>query len=145
MEGLQHASIESGLQVILPMHPRTKKNLNCFLIDVPERIRLVEPLGYLDFLQLESHARLLMTDSGGIQEEGCILGVPCVTLRESTERPETIEVGANVLAGLEQDEMVNAALTMLNKQGGWECPLGKGNAAAQILDVLAHHYDGPDR
>lgn len=140
MEGLRSTANESDLPIILPMHPRTKKNLQNYQIDVPDRVRVIEPFGYLDFLQLESHARLLMTDSGGIQEEGCILGVPCVTLRDSTERPETVDVGANILAGLDPQEIVKAARTMLKKQGGWGCPLGDGNAAAKIMDVLEKHH-----
>ena len=91
IQGLEQVQDRTGLQVILPIHPRTKKNLECFKIS-PRNIILMDPLGYLDFLWLEKNARIILTDSGGVQEEACILGVGCVTLRESTERPETIEV-----------------------------------------------------
>ena len=70
----------------------------------PQNISLLEPVDFFGFLQLEKHARLILTDSGGVQEESCILGTPCVTLRENTERPETLEVGASLLAGTDPDE-----------------------------------------
>ena len=85
---------EFGLPVIFPMHPRTRKMVTEFGLEL-DGIRAIEPVGFLEFLQLEANARLALTDSGGVQEETCILGVPCVTLRENTERPETVDVGAN--------------------------------------------------
>ncbi len=88
------------MPIILPIHPRTRKMLAEFDIEVPAGIKVIEPLGFMDFLKAESNARLVLTDSGGVQEECCILGVPCVTIRENTERPETVDVGANILAVL---------------------------------------------
>ena len=70
-----------------------------FNLDAPKGIRIIEPVGYLEFLQLEANSKLNITDSGGVQEESCILKVPCVTLRDNTERPETLEVGSNILVG----------------------------------------------
>ena len=95
--GLQKVQREFKLPLIYPIHPRAKKQLGQFGIDFAG-ITFVEPLDYLAFLQLEGKARLVLTDSGGVQEETCILGVPCVTLRENTERPETVEVGSNILS-----------------------------------------------
>ncbi|QLH74327.1 MAG: UDP-N-acetylglucosamine 2-epimerase (non-hydrolyzing) [Methanomassiliicoccales archaeon] len=140
VEGLKNASNESGLPVIFPIHPRTRKNIESFGIVLPEEIRPVEPLGYLDFLQLEANARLLMTDSGGVQEEGCILHVPCVTMRGSTERPETVEVGANTLAGIDAVAMAEAAGQMLMKKRDWPNPLGDGMAAKRIVEDLMQRY-----
>jgi UDP-N-acetylglucosamine 2-epimerase (non-hydrolysing) len=99
-------------------------------------IRAIEPLGFLEFLQLEANARLALTDSGGVQEEACILGVPCVTLRENTERPETVEVGANMLAGVRAIEMLKATKQMLSQGDGWTNPFGDGKASNLILDLL---------
>ena len=99
IKGLELVAREFELPVVFPMHPRTRKMMEEFGFDL-DGIKVIEPLGFLEFLQLEANARLALTDSGGVQEETCILGVPCVTLRENTERPETVDVGANMLAGV---------------------------------------------
>lgn len=88
------------------------------------------------FEQLESNARLVLTDSGGVQEEACILGVPCVTLRDNTERPETLEIGANVLAGTNPCEIVDKAKLMLDSRSCWENPFGDGEAGRRIVQLL---------
>ncbi len=84
-----------------------------------EGLTLVEPLDYLVFLNLASKALLVLSDSGGVQEETCILGVPCVALRYNTERSETVEVGSNVLAGNSSDWILEAAKSVVNRQRGW--------------------------
>ena len=101
-------------------------------------LRLTEPLGYLDFMKLVANARLVLTDSGGIQEETTVLGVPCLTLRNNTERPVTVEQGTNVLVGLDPDRIVAAGL-----RGAGEAARGRpasrnsGTAgAARIIDIL---------
>jgi UDP-N-acetylglucosamine 2-epimerase (non-hydrolysing) len=124
------------LPVILPLHPRTRKNLCNFAIVVPDEVRVIEPVGYLDFLQLEANAALLLTDSGGVQEEACILHVPCVTLRDSTERPETVMVGGNILVGADPKRILDGAKKMFGQDRGWTCPLGDGSAAERILDIV---------
>ena len=85
---------------------------------------------------LESGARLVLTDSGGVQEETCILGVPCVTLRDNTERPETLDVGSNVLSGTEPELMIECARRMLEKEKGWINPFGDGKAAQRIVKEI---------
>ncbi len=92
IKGLELVSREFSLPVVFPVHPRTRKMAAEFGFEF-DGIRAIEPLGFLEFLQLEANARLALTDSGGVQEETCILGVPCVTLRENTERPETVAGG----------------------------------------------------
>jgi len=79
---------------------------------------------------------LVLTDSGGVQEESCILGVPCVTLRDNTERPETLEVGSNVLAGTEPERIFEGVRLMLNKENNWLNPFGDGNAGERIVEIL---------
>jgi UDP-N-acetylglucosamine 2-epimerase (non-hydrolysing) len=101
-----------------------------------DEIHVTEPLGYLDFLQLEANARLVLTDSGGLQEESCILGVPCVTLRNNTERPETVEVGANVLAGTDPDVMLSCARKMLAQGTSWANPFGDGKAGDHVIQEV---------
>ncbi|RMG35238.1 MAG: UDP-N-acetylglucosamine 2-epimerase (non-hydrolyzing), partial [Methanobacteriota archaeon] len=101
-------------------------------------LQIVEPLGYLEFLDLMMHARLVLTDSGGIQEETTILGVPCLTLRENTERPITITEGTNQLVGTEPEKIVSAARSVLNgfDKAGRIPELWDGQTARRIVDVL---------
>jgi len=99
----------------------------------PPNLNLIEPANFFGFLQLEKNARLILTDSGGVQEESCILGTRCVTLRDNTERPETVEVGANILAGTNPDEIVRCTETMLQKVEGWTNPFGDGTAGKKIV------------
>lgn len=140
IDAIDRISASVGLPAILPLHPRTKKNIKQFGLNIPDRIRIVDPVGYLDFLRLEAGAMLILTDSGGLQEEACILGVPCVTMRDTTERPETVDVGANVLVGTRSDDIVKAALELLDVERTWACPLGEGDSAKRIIDVLEVRY-----
>jgi UDP-N-acetylglucosamine 2-epimerase (non-hydrolysing) len=142
LEGVALGAADLDQPVLYPIHPRAERSLDQFDIEVPERIQLVDPLDYLDFLLLELHAGLVFTDSGGVQEEACILGTPCVTVRESTERPETIDVGANLLVGTDPAPIRRGARTMVRRDLDWENPFGGGTAGEQILDVL---LADPDR
>ena len=137
LEALKLIHDEFGLPIIYPMHPRASKRISEFALN-PEGITLIEPVGYLRFLQLESRAKLILTDSGGIREEACILGVPCVTLRDNSERPETLEVGANVLAGTRPEEIVKMARFMLGKSNRWKTPFGDGTAGKRIVEELCN-------
>jgi UDP-N-acetylglucosamine 2-epimerase (non-hydrolysing) len=124
---------ETGLPVIFPAHPRTQARLREFELR-PAVASIVQPFGFLDFLRMEAGAKLILTDSGGVQEEACVMGVPCVTMRENTERPETVSVGANILAGTDPERVLAASWSMLNRRGGWKNPFGDGKAASHILD-----------
>jgi len=135
LQGLQQLRKDYNLPVVYPLHPRARKKLEEFHFDA-EGITLIEPLDYLSFLQLERHAKLVLTDSGGVQEETCILGVPCVTLRDNTERPETVDVGSNVLAGTNPRNIVNAVVRMNRRNKKWENPLGDGTTGAKIVQIL---------
>jgi UDP-N-acetylglucosamine 2-epimerase (non-hydrolysing) len=130
--------IHRELPVIFPVHPRTSAAIESLLGDRKPALRLLEPLGYLDFLRLMSRARVVLTDSGGIQEETTALGVPCLTLRDNTERPITVEEGSNILVGSDADALRRAARAVLDgkiKQG--RVPkLWDGHASARIADVL---------
>ena len=101
-----------------------------------DSITFTKPVGYLEFLSLEANARLVITDSGGLQEESCILGVPCVTLRENTERPETLDVGSNVLAGTDAQTILEKSRIMLDKKPDWKNPYGDGHAGRRMVDIL---------
>ena len=102
-----------------------------------EGIQIIPPVGFLEFLLLESNARLVLTDSGGVQEETCILGIPCVTLRENTERPETVEVGANILAGTDVSSISRAVQKMMRSKGSWSNPFGDGTAGKKIVNICS--------
>ena len=130
-------SIQRNLPIIFPVHPRTRKALADQSLDLPN-VKLVEPLGYLEFMKLVAHARFVLTDSGGIQEETTYLGVPCLTLRNNTERPSTIHQGTNVLVGLDPDRIVAAAEVAARRdRPPAKVPdLWDGMASARILDVL---------
>ncbi|HII00891.1 TPA: UDP-N-acetylglucosamine 2-epimerase (non-hydrolyzing) [Methanosarcinaceae archaeon] len=135
LNGFRQIYEEFGLPIIFPAHPRTVKMIKEFGFEVPDGTRLIEPLGYLEFLQLEGGAKLILTDSGGVQEESCILKVPCVTLRDNTERPETVDVGANLIAGT-GEKIIECARKMLESNPDWENPYGNGDAAELTLTKL---------
>ena len=133
--GLKKVQTEFNARVVYPIHPRAKKQLEQFNLDT-SGIMLVDPLDYLTFLQLESQAKLVLTDSGGVQEETCILGVPCVTLRDNTERPETVEAGSNILSGTDPDRILHSANTVTSKKKDWINPFGDGKTAQKIMGIL---------
>lgn len=136
LEGLSAVYEHFGLSIVFPIHPRTLKQISNFDIEIPAGVHAIEPVGFLDFLKLEANARLIITDSGGIQEESCILNVPCVTLRENTERPETLTVGSNILASSNPEKILECAKIMMNKNIEWENPFGDGSAGKRIVEIL---------
>ena len=136
LKGASNVAQRSNIPVIFNVHPRTKDRLDKFSLtndsSFIKHIKRIEPVGYLDFLVLLRNARAVLTDSGGVQEEACIVKTPCVTLRENTERPETLSVGSNRLAGTDPDRMEEAIETMLDVRRDWEIPFGDGNASGRI-------------
>ena len=137
--------IATRLPVIFPVHPRTRARLDEFSFTERvarcENLRLIEPLGYLDFLRLYSGARLVLTDSGGIQEETTALSIPCLTLRENTERPVTVSMGTNTIVGTNAERITRAAFAALDasrqpRQSARIPPLWDGHTADRILDAL---------
>ena len=135
IKGLELVADEFGLPVVYPIHPRARKMMNHFGLKT-NGITFIEPLDYLSFVQLEARAKLVLTDSGGVQEETCILGVPCVTLRDNTERPETLEGGSNVLAGTKAETIASKTKEMMDLDNNWENPFGDGNAGKRIVEIL---------
>lgn len=125
--------------LIFPVHPRTRKMIAAWGVEIPsDTIRLLDPVGYLDFLKLTKHARIVLTDSGGIQEETTVLGIPCLTIRENTERPITIEVGTNVLTGTDTNKIIEEGLRALARGTGVrEIPeLWDGHTSERIAGVI---------
>lgn len=136
------AEISAKIPIIFPAHPRTKSRISEFgfknLIE-GSNIKLIEPLGYLDFLRLYSGAKLVLTDSGGLQEETTALGIPCLTIRENTERPITIELGTNQLVGVDSDKIKKSAFEILENESEIDAkipPLWDGKTAERICDAL---------
>jgi len=127
--------------VIFPAHPRTQKALKQWGLHPNSNVRLIEPVSYLDMLMLEKNARMILTDSGGVQKEAYILGVPCVTLREETEWVETVEAGWNILVGANRERIVEA---VRNFQPTGERPplFGDGNASRRIVEILTQEAIG---
>ena len=134
--------IQNDMPVVFSVHPRTRRNLSSTSlgerVDAMVGLRLLDPLGYLDFLKLMSSAKIVLTDSGGIQEEATILKVPCLTLRENTERPITVEIGSNRVVGTETEKIIEA-YTQVRDDGLRESqipPLWDGRAAERIVRIL---------
>lgn len=136
LAGLEAVVRVLGAPLFVALHPRTQAKLDAHGIHVPTDIRVLPSLGYLEFLGLQASAALVLTDSGGVQEEACSLGVPCVTLRDSTERPESIQAGANVLAGADPARILDAAQTMFGRPATWSNPFGDGTSGTRIVDWL---------
>jgi UDP-N-acetylglucosamine 2-epimerase (non-hydrolysing) len=133
--------LAQDMPVLFPVHPRTRAGLKTMNVAPPPGLRLLEPLGYLEFLGLMSAARLVLTDSGGIQEETTVLGVACVTLRDNTERPITISQGTNRLGGTSVEGIRTAINDALAATSGGGIPdLWDGRAAPRIVEILARHF-----
>jgi UDP-N-acetylglucosamine 2-epimerase (non-hydrolysing) len=133
--------LSQELPLIFPVHPRTRGNLEKFGLDLGPNVILTRPLSYMAFLNLWRDAALVLTDSGGLQEETTALGVPCVTMRENTERPVTVDEGTNVLAGTDPVAILREARRALAPGGrqGRVPALWDGRAAERIVDILASH------
>lgn len=134
--GMDLLTQKFGLPIIYPIHPRSRKNLELFSLSVPAGVRLIDPLDYFDFLTLSANAKLILSDSGGIQEEAAIMRVPLVTLRENTERQETLALGSNILAGFEPESILEKTQEMLSRPADWQHPYGE-RVTEKMLDVLA--------
>ncbi|HEY1132445.1 MAG TPA: UDP-N-acetylglucosamine 2-epimerase (non-hydrolyzing) [Roseateles sp.] len=131
------------LPLVFPVHPRTRANIEKFDIDLGPNVTLMGPQAYMSFLHLWKDAVVVLTDSGGLQEETTALGVPCVTIRENTERPVTVDEGSNVLAGTDPDNVIHHALQAIagNGKKGRRPALWDGKSAERIVAVLVEKLD----
>lgn len=137
--------ISQKIPVVYPIHPRTKKNITQFGFDYyfrNKQILVIEPLGYLDFLNLEINAKLVLTDSGGMQEETTVLNVPCLTLRDTTERPVTVTQGTNTLVWNVTERIIEEAQKIIDGHANnSRCPeFWDGKSAVRIVDIIAKHF-----
>jgi UDP-N-acetylglucosamine 2-epimerase (non-hydrolysing) len=144
MQGLSWTAEEHQLPLICSLHPRTRSRLKEEVrVKIHPLIQLHEPFGFFDFVHLEKHTRLALTDSGTVQEECCIFGVPTVTVRQTTERPETVDCGSNVVAGLVPEQIRSAARIMMSLHGAWKCP--EGYLEENVSDKVAKFVLGGKR
>jgi UDP-N-acetylglucosamine 2-epimerase (non-hydrolysing) len=149
--GYALSALSAKLKVVFPAHPRTVKTIKTFKLDelfsAHQGIQLLDPLGYLDFLNLQANASIILTDSGGIQEESTILGVPCLTLRPNTERPITIKRGTNRLVESKKDAILAACEAALRQRTNDAAvpPLWDGKAAHRIVNVILDWFCNKSR
>lgn len=136
------SKIQQELPIIFPIHPRTQKMIRQFNLEKKiaemKNFNMIDPLGYLDFLKLMSKSAFVITDSGGIQEETTVLSIPCLTLRENTERPSTVELGTNIIVGMNPDRIIKESFNIINGHGkpGQIPPLWDGKTAERIVSIL---------
>jgi UDP-N-acetylglucosamine 2-epimerase (non-hydrolysing) len=143
LQSILDALSASGERVVFPIHPRTRQAMARMAIERPaDNVSLIEPLGYVDFLKLVSHARKVLTDSGGLQKEAYILGVPCVTLRENTEWVETLESGWNTLVGSDEARIL-AALRDSGTAAQSGAAYGDGQSSVAIVGILTKYRHQP--
>ncbi len=134
--GLEKIHKKFGKKIIYPIHPRTTSKMKN--IKIPNGIELIDPLGFFDFTYLEKNAFCLLTDSGTVPEESLYFKKPCVTIRESTERPEMIEAGSNILSGLKPEDILRSteSITMGKPDWQWKEALGDGKTARKVINIL---------
>ncbi len=125
-------------KMVWPLYPRTRKSIKKFGYSIPQGVIVTEPLGFMEFLGLEMDAACAISDSGTVQEECCILNVPCVTIRMSTERPETIELGSNIVTGTDPKKIVDSVERMIHASRDWEHPYGE-NVSAKMVGIMKRH------
>jgi UDP-N-acetylglucosamine 2-epimerase (non-hydrolysing) len=146
VQGVIDTAEELELLLICSMHPRTRAMLEAF--DVPiesDRVQVMPAMGFFDFVKLERHARCVLTDSGTVQEECCIFGVPAVTVRDTTERPETIECGSNVLSGVDPASIRRCAVAALKRPNRWRPPPEylADEVSGIVAKIVLGNYEGP--
>lgn len=141
IRGLNMVAETFGLRMITSLHPRTRSRLEqSSVAKLHPLIELYEPFGFFDFVKLEKNAACVLTDSGTVQEECCIFHVPAVTVRTTTERPETVDCGSNIVAGLEADRILRATMTQMNADRKWTCPEGYMEQA--VADKVVRYLSG---
>ncbi len=144
LQALEAINKKYGFPVIVSLHPRAKNKMEKFSLKVANKdIHLLEPFGFLDFIALEKQARGVITDSGTVQEECCIFKVPNITIRDVTERPETLECGSNMLTGVSPDQIMKAMEVALQEKSAWEPPaeyLAENVASRVVKILLGYHF-----
>jgi len=135
LNNISQLATDKDLAVVFPIHPRTLKNIQAFNLVIPDNIKVTEPCGFVDLITLEKFAKIILTDSGGLQEEGCILGVPTLNLRANTERPECVEAGASKIVGSDFAKLLAGYNFYDQADFTWTNPFGDGHSAAKIIEI----------
>lgn len=135
LKNIIEALNESRVKIVLPMHPRTKKYIESYGLNIGDNVSVIDPIRYLDMINLEMHAEKIVTDSGGVQKEAFFMKKPCITMRDQTEWVETVENGWNVIVGTDKDKIVQS-IKNFKPQREQENIFGDGNAADKILSIL---------
>jgi UDP-N-acetylglucosamine 2-epimerase (non-hydrolysing) len=136
LKGIELVSEKYG-KIIWPIHPRSEKMIKIFGLKIPDNVETIKPIGYFEFLKYLKHSNIVLTDSGGVQEEACTLKVPCVTIRTETERLESVFVGANIVGGVDNPKKIlESTEIMINKKRNWKNPFGDGKAAKRIVKLM---------
>ncbi|MBI2135161.1 UDP-N-acetylglucosamine 2-epimerase (non-hydrolyzing) [Candidatus Woesearchaeota archaeon] len=140
--------LQEKIKIVFPVHPRTRKNIETFHLEKKigsmKNLIIIEPLGYLDFLCLMDNSKIVLTDSGGIQEETTVLGIPCITLRKNTERPVTFEEGTNTIVSTDKDKIIKKALDILDGKVKFKNKIPElwdGKAAERISMIILKHFN----
>ena len=144
IRGIMNVGQQHNIPVIMSVHPRTRSRMEQFCLKAENScIRFMEPFGFLDFVKLEKHAVCVLTDSGTVQEECCILGVPTVTVRDTTERPETVECGSNIVSGINPARIAECTKIMLSSSKVWTCPDGYAvkNVSERVAKFILGNYE----
>ena len=141
--GLNKIANKYSLPILCSVHPRTRDKLKKTKIKLNPKIKLLEPFGFFDFVKLEKFSRLILSDSGTVMEEACILGIPSVILREVTERPEIVETGSTMLSGVDSNQILMATQIMLNCSRDWRIPEGYGDL--NVSDKVIHYILGANQ
>lgn len=146
IETLYEVSRNQKMKIYFPVHPRTVQALHHAKIVLDSTcIMQTIPFQYLEMLVAQKYAHLILTDSGGVQEEACVLKTPCITIRNTTERPETVEVGANIVAGITKNGILQAVQKMDSVPRDWKNPFGNGDAGKKIIEAVSPHLSSPSR
>ena len=136
LKGLSLVYENYKIPLVFPVHPRTKNKMGEFNLKLPKGVISLDPKGFFDFIKLEGNAKLILTDSGGVQEEACILQIPCVTMRDNTERPETLKIKSNILAGANPEKILEASKRMALSNKKWKNPFGDGKSSKKIVNIM---------
>lgn len=140
MDGLRRVVKRTGIKIVFPIHPRTQLMMDKYHHPGFVGLNIIQPTSFLEMLWLEKNAKMIFTDSGGVQEEACILGKKTITLRNNTERPETVTVGSNAIAGMKPVQIVHCALEMLSNTKTWQNPYGNGTTGKKMVDIIIKRF-----